>query len=52
MAPMPEVVLDITPGRSSSCTSVGWLEVPVIELNLKEGDRTATGSEVLSFSVH
>jgi hypothetical protein len=49
---VPEVVLDITPGRSSSCTSVGWLEVPVIELNLKDGDRTLTGREVLSYYLH
>ncbi len=49
---VPEVVLDITPGRSSSCTNVGWLEVPVIELNLKDGDRTLTAREVLSFYLH
>jgi len=49
---VPEVVLDITPGRSSSCTSVGWLEVPVVEINLKDGDRTLTGREVLSYYLH
>lgn len=52
---VPAVVFDLTPGRSSSCISVGWDLKPVVELNLKpEGPDgpTISGSDILTDLLH
>lgn len=54
---VPEsVVFDLTPGRSSSCVSVGWDQLnPVIELNLRpegQNGRNLTAAEALEFLLH
>jgi hypothetical protein len=45
-------VIDIGPGRPSSCTSIGWGEVPVIELNLRPGGSRLTAADVLAYFLH
>jgi hypothetical protein len=55
---VPKVVIDIGPGRSSSCTSVGWGESgsgdqpQVLELNLRPDGLNTTGPEVMHFLLH
>jgi hypothetical protein len=50
---VPETVLDLTPGRGSSCSSVGWLDnPPILQINLRSCDRNLTGREVLAWLIH
>ena len=53
---VPPVIFDLTPGRSSSCTSVGFDQPnPVVEINLKRDGSdgpTLTGAEVLEYLLH
>jgi hypothetical protein len=46
------VVFTLQPRRPSSCNTVEWDREPVIVLNLKEGDRTLTGQEVVAWLAH
>lgn len=49
---VPGVTFDLTPGRSSSCTSVGWDLRPAVELNLAPDGRVVTGADVLTYLLH
>lgn len=50
---VPAVLVEIGPGRDTSCGAVGWDQPhPVIKLNLLRGDRTATGAELLERLLH
>ena len=54
---VPAVSFDLTPSRSSSCSSVGWYDsAPVVEVNLmrKQGDGLAklTGTELMAWLLH
>ena len=52
-ARIPPVVVDLTPGRPSSCTSVGWLDDPaILEVNLQRDGRNLTGPEVFQWLTH
>lgn len=55
-ARIPDVVVDLTPGRASSCTSVGWAdETRILEVNLRPGgpdSRTVTSAELLTWMLH
>lgn len=48
------MIFDLTPGRSSSCTSVGFDQPwPVIEINLKDPDgHTISAKDALAFLLH
>lgn len=49
---VPEITVDLTPGRSSSCGSVGWDDAPVVELNLQRDGQNLTGPEILAYLLH
>jgi hypothetical protein len=50
--PVPDVTFDLTPGRSSSCTSVGWDLRPVVELNLQPDGKVMSGADLLAYLLH
>lgn len=50
---VPGVVIDLTPGRPSSCTSVGWRDnPPILQINLKPDGPNVTGAELLEWLLH
>ena len=53
---VPDVVVDLTPGRASSCTSVGWAdETRIVEVNLRPDGQTGptlTGAELMTWLMH
>ena len=50
---IPPVVIDLTPGRGSSCSSIGWADdVRIMEINLRDGDQNLTGRRVLELLLH
>lgn len=53
---VPDVVVDLTPGRASSCTSVGWAdETRILEVNLRPDGQTGptlTGAELMTWLMH
>jgi hypothetical protein len=53
---VPNVIFDLTPGRSSGCSDVGWDQPhPVISINLRPDGprrRTSTGPEILQGLLH
>jgi hypothetical protein len=52
-ARVPAVVFDLSPGRSSGCTSVGWDDRPaVVVINLLAEGRKITGAAIMAFLLH
>jgi hypothetical protein len=49
---IPAVLIELTPGRSSSCRSVDWAGQPVIELNLMSDGSKRTGRDLLQSLLH
>jgi hypothetical protein len=54
---VPGIVIDMTPGRPSSCTSVGWRDTPpIVQINLKHDGKpdgpNLTGAELLTWLLH
>lgn len=50
---VPGAIIEIGPGRESSCLSVGWDQAhPVIQLNLIRDGRKATGRELAERLLH
>lgn len=48
----PDVVIDLQPGRPSSCGTVEWDTAPVLVMNLKQGDEKLTGAQILEWMLH
>jgi hypothetical protein len=44
--------VDLTPSRTSSCSSVGWDSEPIMELNLQRDGENLTGRELLEYLLH
>lgn len=49
---VPEITMDLTPSRSSSCSSVGWDGDPIVALNLQRDGENLTGRELLEYLLH
>ena len=49
---VPEITVDLTPSRRSSCSSVGWDGGPVVELNLQRNGENLSGREILAYLLH
>lgn len=50
---IPPVLIELTPGRSSSCTSVDFTdEPPVVAVNLMPGGEKITGPALLEWMLH
>ena len=49
---VPEITVDLTPSRSSSCSSVGWDSDPIVALNLQRDGTNLTGRELLLYLLH
>ncbi len=55
-ARVPQIVVSLTPGRGSSCTSVGWRDSqPILEVNLRPDGQdgpTITGADLMQWLTH
>lgn len=49
---IPDVVLDLTPGRPSACGSVAWADHPVLEVNLQRDGQTLPARDLLAWLLH
>jgi hypothetical protein len=49
---VPEITVDLTPSRSSSCSSVGWDSEPVVGLNLQHHGENLSARQILGYLLH
>lgn len=49
---VPEIIVDLTPGRSSGCGNVGWDSGPVVGLNLQRDGQNLPAGDILAYLLH